>query len=133
MNQGHKPLMVAVTGANANLGRMLLPRLVEINTNVIALVRSPTELPTERVICDWMSSPVAMQAMQNADVIVHLSGGLFVKNAKAYHAANVETTAVIAKALKSGQAKRVIFISYVGADTNSSNLYLQTKGEAEAI
>jgi NADH dehydrogenase len=137
MNQSqyamNEPIAIAVTGANGLVGRMLLQQLQKTKAKVIALVRSPAELPAERVICNWMSSPKAMQAMQKADVIVHLCRGLFVKNASACRAANVETTEVVVQALENGRAKRVIFISYVGAASNSPNLYLCTKGEAEQL
>lgn len=76
---------------------------------------------------------MATQAIQEADVIVHLCGELFAKEAKSYFAANVETTQIVARSLQRGRDQRVIFISYVGADVASPNLYLQMKGKAEQI
>jgi NADH dehydrogenase len=126
-------LTVAVTGANSLTGKTLLQRLKGTNARVIALVRSPIELPAEQVISDWVSAPEAMQAMQNADIVVHLSGELFARGANPYYAANVQTAQAVAQALHQGHTKRVLFLSYVGADATSANLYLRTKGQAEQL
>lgn len=126
-------ITVAVTSANSLVGRMLLQHLRKTNARVMALVRSPVELPSEQTVSNWMSSPRAMQAMQDADVIVHLSGEVSARKASDYYAANVQTTQVVAQALRSGRAKRVLFISFPGADASSSNHFLRTKGQAEQL
>lgn len=84
----------------------------------VALVRSLTELPASQTISNWVDSTEAMRAMQNADEIVHLSGEIFAKNAQTYWEANVQTTERVAKALCSGHANRVVFISYPDAACN---------------
>lgn len=124
---------IAVTSANSRVGRILLPRLNEQGFHTIALVRSLTELPAAQTIANWVDSTEAMGVMQNADAIVHLSGEAFAKSAQAYWEANVQTTERVAEALRSGRAKRVVFISYLDADAQSSNLYLKAKGQAEQL
>lgn len=124
--------VVAVVGANSLVGEMLL-RHLEGTLQTVALVRSAARLPATSIITNWMSSPEAERAMREADVLVHLCGDLFAGSAAAYRAANVETTERVTAALRSGRASRAIFISYVGADPDSSNLFLQTKGEAERL
>ena len=123
-------MKVVITGANGNVGRMLLKHLQASKAyQTIALVRTPAQLPCDRLISNWTSSPVAIEAIHEADVVVHLCGELFAKSAKSYFDANVETTKLVAQS----RAQRVIYISYVGANLTSPNLYLQTKGKAEQI
>lgn len=128
-----KPVIVAIAGANSRVGRMLLEQLQVAKMRTIALVRTPTILPAWKVISDWMVSPAAMQAMQSADILINLSGELISRDAKVYQAANVRTTELVVEALRRGRARRAIFLSYLGADPQSSNLYLQTKGQAEQL
>lgn len=128
-----QPRTVVVTSANSRVGQMLLPRLNEQGFHTIALVRSLIELPATQTISNWVDSAEAMRAMQNADAIVHLSGEIFAKSAKLYQEANVKTTERVAEALRSGHAKRVVFISYPDADLQSSNLFLEAKGQAEQL
>jgi len=124
---------VVVTSANSRVGRMLLPRLNKQGFQTIALVRTPTELPATQTITNWMTSTEAITAMENAEAIVHLSGDIFAKSKKAYQEANVLTTERVAQALRSGNTKRVVFLSYPDADLHSSNLFLQAKGQAEQL
>lgn len=123
---------VAVTGANSLVGRALLPRLKELGAEVSALVRAPTDLPAARVVTDWMTSPAALEALRGADAVVHLTGELFGTRAQ-YEAANVEPARRVAAALAQGRARRIVSISYPGADPGSRNDFLRTKGEAERL
>lgn len=131
---------VVVTSANSRVGRLLLPRLNVEGFETIALVRtesqrkqSPTKLPATQAIANWMTSDEAMRAMQNTDAIVHLSGNIFAKSARAYQEANVQTTERVAEALRFGRAKRVVFLSYPDANLHATNLFLQAKGQAEQL
>lgn len=132
-NPFHPDRTVVVTSANSRVGRLLLPYLTQNGFQTTALVRSPTELPATRTISNWMEATEAMEAMQNSDAIVHLSGELFAQSAKAYREANVQTTERVLEALQSGCAKRVVFISYLGANPQSPNLFLKAKGQAEQL
>jgi len=92
------------------------------------LVRQPADLPPSvTMITDWMRT----EALSGADTVVHLSGEIAAKTAAEYQAANVETTRVVARALRPGQ--RVVFVSHLGADPTSTNLFLRAKGEAERL
>ncbi|MGH3144165.1 MAG: SDR family oxidoreductase, partial [Rubrobacter sp.] len=127
-------LTVAVAGASSLVGMMLLERLERVeDVRTVALVRSPTTLPADEVIPDWMSSNAATSAMREADVLVNLSGEMFSRSADVYRDANVRTTELVAGALRSGRARRAILISYPGADPDSPNLFLKTKGQAERL
>ncbi len=127
-------MKVVITGANSNVGRMLLKHLQTSKAHsTIALVRTPVELQCDRLISNWTSSPMAIAALQDADVVIHLCGKLFARGVESYFVANVETTEIVARSLQRSRAQRIVFISYVGADLASPNRYLQTKGKAEQI
>lgn len=99
---------------------------------VTGLVRLQADLPpSATMITDWMRAAAATEALSTADVVVHLSGEISAKTAAQYDAANVETTRVVTRALRPGQ--RVVFVSYLGADPTSTNLFLRAKGEAERL
>jgi len=71
--------------------------------------------------------------MRNADAVVHLAGALQPLKGNTYEQANVETARRTVEALAGSSVKRIVFLSYVGADPTSPNDYLRTKGEAESL
>lgn len=127
------PLRIAVTSATSLVGRMLVPALRANGYHVSALVRRAASLPADAVLTDWLVAPAAQQALEAADVIVHLSGEIQARSWTAYHAANVATTKRVAAALRAGRAQRVLFISYPNASPAATNLFLRAKGQAEHL
>ncbi|HKD33537.1 MAG TPA: NAD(P)H-binding protein [Gaiellaceae bacterium] len=73
------------------------------------------------------------EAMHDADAVVHLAGTLQPLKGNTYQQANVETVRKTVEALAGSSIKRIVFLSYVGADPASTNDYLRTKGEAESL
>ncbi|MEV4365314.1 hypothetical protein [Nonomuraea sp. NPDC049625] len=122
---------VVVTGANSRTGRDLLPRLAGPGTRVLALVRTPHDLPADEVIPDWTRSSRAAAALGEASVVVHLSGVFAAPDWDGYEAGNVATTRMVADAISPGA--RVIYLSYVGADSAHGNWYIKSKGQAEDL
>lgn len=124
---------VTVTSANSLVGQELMDRLAAAGKERVALVRKPaTLLAGTDMVADWTTPGAAgavRAAIGRADAVVHLSGELVAKTAEEYDAANVETTRIVADALRPGQ--RVVFLSYLGADPQSRNLFLRAKGRAE--
>jgi uncharacterized protein YbjT (DUF2867 family) len=124
---------VALTAANARTGQMLLPRLRALGYRTVALVRAAIELPADELVFDWTRSPRAREALAAADFIIHLPGDLRPPGRDGYRQAHVRTAEIVAEALRAGQARRVVALSYVGADERSPNRYLATKGAAERL
>lgn len=124
---------IVVTGANGLVGRMLLMRLRETHAQTIAVIRSEVELPAKRIIAAPLNSPQAVAAIKDADYVVHLAGTLYPTGRNSYKDANVDTAEAVANALKNGKAKRVLFLSYVGASEDSKNPYLHSKAIAEQL
>jgi uncharacterized protein YbjT (DUF2867 family) len=108
---------VAVTGASGQVGTLLRKRLAEHGNETRPLNRGD----------DWTAG------IHSAAVVVHLAGTLQPKGGSTYESANVETTRTVASAAAAAGVSRIVFLSYVGADTSSSNAYLRAKGEAEEI
>jgi len=71
--------------------------------------------------------------MRDAEAVIHLAGTLQPLKGNTYQQANVETIRETVEALAGSSVKRIVFLSYVGADTASANDYLRTKGEAESL
>lgn len=122
---------VAVTSANSLVGRELMDRLDARGTQAVALVRAAVDLPASRTVTDWVRSPATAQVLSQADTVVHLSGEISARTKAVYDTANVETTRVVARSLRPGQ--RVVFVSYLGADAASTNVFLAAKGRAERL
>jgi NADH dehydrogenase len=108
---------VAVIGANGHVGTFVQARLTSISNDVRPLGRD---------------EDLAV-AFVEADAVVHLAGTLQAIDGNTYENANVETVRRTIAALNGSSVKRVVFLSYVGADPGSRNDYLRTKGEAERL
>jgi uncharacterized protein YbjT (DUF2867 family) len=108
---------VAVTGASGQVGTLLRERLTERRNEIRPLNRDD----------DWTAG------IRSAEIVVHLAGTLQPKGASTYESANVETTRTVASAAAAAEVSRIVFLSYVGADTSSSNAYLRAKAQAEEI
>jgi nucleoside-diphosphate-sugar epimerase len=125
--------VIAVTSANSLVGQQLIPTLKQAGYTVVALTRQPFASAADQHITDWTNSPQARQVLETADAIVHLSGEIFARTRDEFYQANVRTTEIVAAALKTGRARQVIYISYPDADPDSTNLFLQAKGQAEKL
>lgn len=108
---------VAITGANGHVGTFVQARLTSLSNDVRPLARDE-ELAV---------------ALEGADAVVHLAGTLQAIHGNTYEDANVGTVRRTVAALTGSSVKRVVFLSYVGADPGSLNDYLRTKGEAERL
>ncbi len=108
---------VAVIGASGHVGRVLSGRL--------------TELPNEARMLGRRDNLV--DALHDADSVIHLAGTLQPLKGNTYEQANVETVRKTVEALAGSSVRRIVFLSYVGADPTSANDYLRTKGEAESL
>jgi uncharacterized protein YbjT (DUF2867 family) len=108
---------VAITGADGHVGRYLQARLAGLPNLVRPLGRD-----------DDLAG-----AFRDSDAVVHLAGTLAPHGGNTYRAANLDTVRRSLAALDGSAARRVVFLSYPGADPASSNEYLRTKGEAEQL
>jgi NADH dehydrogenase len=70
-------------------------------------------------------------AFGDADAVVHLAGTLQPRKPNTYRSANLDTALATAAALAQSRAQRVVFLSFITAQLDSSNSYLRYKAEAE--
>lgn len=128
-----RPKKVVITSANCFTAGLLIPKLKEKGYYTIGLIRKPGTLACDETITDWMIADKARKALEEADHIIHLSGEINSKKEAIYIQSTIDTTRIVANAAHTGNAKRIIFLSYPGADVHHKNLYLRYKGEAEAL
>jgi uncharacterized protein YbjT (DUF2867 family) len=122
---------IVVTGANGPTARDLLPRLAGSHVRVIALVRTPEDLPADEVVDDWTRSARALEALADASVVVHLSAVFAAPDWDSYQAGNVATTRRVVDAISPDA--RLVYLSYAGADPADDNWYIKSKGQAEDL
>jgi nucleoside-diphosphate-sugar epimerase len=123
---------VVVTGASGFVGRHLLEALAATDAWTVALTSRHRRLPARVTLAVSLDGSVAREAIEDADQVVHLAGGLR-PEAGMYWDANVGTARDVAAAVRRGRARRVVFLSVLGADPASANDYLRTKAEAERV
>lgn len=135
-------MTIVITGANGAVG-MALVRLLCTEPGpdahrVRALVRRPAEaqalqaLGAEVVGIDYQQPAVVRAAVAGAAAVVHLAGALLPHRAEALWQANVLTTQAIATAAAEAGVKTLVYLSFPGANATASNIYLRSKGLAEA-
>ncbi len=83
---------VAVTGANGQIGRLVIAALANCNFRVTALVRGHESLSGCITVGDWLASKSAMTVLQDAHAVIHLAGSLNPSDHD-YNKANITPTA----------------------------------------
>ena len=128
-------MKIAITGANSSVGLNLLNSL-ESNedVSVIAGIRSeraakslPQSPAINPQIISYQDVDKLTEQLNGADVVLHLAGILIEFKGSNYKSANVDATAAVLEAAKKINASHFIFISVVGADAKSSNLYYRNE------
>ena len=135
---------IVVTGANGQLGRALLAKLGErSDQRVRALVRSEraqkaiedaglTRSPDIRIV-DYTSPKQMQEALLGARCVVHLVGIIKEMPGTRYVEAHEQTCHALALAASRTGIERIIYLSILGASTDSSNDCLVSKGRAETL
>ncbi|MDR7420681.1 MAG: NAD(P)H-binding protein [Armatimonadota bacterium] len=122
---------IAVTGADGHVGRAVLRQLRAARAHTVALPHFPAGLPAALIIPGPLHAAPAQAALESADVVIHLAGALRPVGDNSYEEAILETAEAVAVAVARGRARRVIALSCVGADEESTNRYLRYKAAAE--
>src|SRR5262245_62907178 len=101
---------VVVTGASGHVGGVFSRRLGECPNEVRAAGRRDN----------------LVEAVRDADAVVHLAGTLQPLRGNTYEQANVETARKTVEALAGSSVKRLVFLSYVGARSEEHTSELQS-------
>ena len=126
-----------VTGANGHLGRRLLATAAASWTTR-AIVRSEraaaqiADHPDVRIV-DYGDIAGLTDACANCDAIVHLVGIIKEGGGATYRSAHVEATQALLEGATNAAAKRIVYLSILGAEQGSRNRCLASKAEAEAL
>lgn len=125
---------IAIAGANSRIARDLIPLLKQDGCHIIGLTRKQDDSgQADEKIADWMNSPRTRGAIRAADALITLTGDLFTDDAS-IHTATVTTTERILTGLDDqSRCKRLIALSYIGADSKSGNAYLRANGQREQL
>ena len=134
-------MKVAITGANSSVGKNLLVRLSkEEDITIVAGVRNEKVIPElpkspaiKPAVINYDDIKSLEQALDGADIVIHLAGILIETKHSNYANANIAATAAIVDAAKKSDVKSIIFISVVGASPESRNAYFRSKGVAEEL
>jgi len=134
------PSRLLITGANGHLGRRLIARLAP-QTAVTAVVRSnaarrslePTPAGVTVVELDYRDSTALSAAAVDCTACVHLVGILKESARSRYVDAHETATRAIVAAARARRLARIVYVSILGADVDSPNAALASKGRAERI
>jgi NADH dehydrogenase len=136
---------VLVTGANGQIGRRLIERLMGANSRVPvrAVVRSPRAAETleslpealrpEISVVDYLNVGELAHAARDCRYAVHLVGILRETSTSRYPDAHEASTRALADAAATAGLRRIIYLSILGSEPNSANACLASKGRAERI
>jgi NADH dehydrogenase len=139
------PGRTLVTGANGRLGRRLLRQLAARGPDAVprALVRtraaadSLASLPgasrVEIWTADYTDAAALADAVAGCERVVHLVGILKETPTSRYADAHERASEALVRAAEGASARRLVYVSIVGADPASANSCLASKGRAERI
>jgi NADH dehydrogenase len=127
---------VVVTGASGRIGRVLTPLLAD-RGEVRAIVPEGAAADALRAagakvaVASLYDSAILRAIMDGAHTVIHLAGAMNLPDEAAYETSNLETTREVLEAATEASISRLLFLSYPGASSSSSNAFLRTKGLAE--
>ena len=134
--------MLAVTGANGNLGRRLLERLATGPEPVRAVVRSAAAARTLRglalpgaleiVEVDYLDTEAMSAALAGCRGVVHLVGIIRESRGNRYVDAHERTAEVLARAAARCGVERIVALSILGASASADNACLRSRAAADA-
>jgi NADH dehydrogenase len=129
------PERVLVAGATGYLGRRLVPRLLASGRTVRALVRGGTrQLDGVEIAAGDLSDPASLaRACEGVDTVIHLVGILKERGKATFEAVHVEGTRALVAAASAAGARRVLYVSAIGARPDAPTAYWRTKARAEAL
>ena len=140
---------ILITGANGHLGRQLITRLSEApgpgqkQPRIRALVRSeaaasrirelPLTSPPEIVLADYSQADSMRKAIGGCDALVHLVGIIKESRRASYREAHEDPCHVLSEVTAGSSIRRIVYLSIFGADADSANPCLASRGRAEGI
>ncbi|HVX34981.1 MAG TPA: complex I NDUFA9 subunit family protein [Hyphomicrobium sp.] len=134
--------LATVFGGSGFVGRQIVWSLARRDYRVRAAVRRPDLAgylqpmgvvgQVHAVQANLRFADSIVRAVEGAETVINSVGILAPAGAQTFEALHVEGARRIAKAARDAGAQRLVHISAIGADKNSSSRYAATKAEGEA-
>ncbi len=134
--------LVTVFGGSGFIGRYVVQKLAQQGARVRVAIRRPDEglflKPMGAVgQIDIVQANIRMpmsvqQAVQGSDAVINCVGILFERGAQKFAAVQARGAEVVALCAKEAGVKKLVHVSAIGADADSSATYAQTKAAGEA-
>jgi uncharacterized protein YbjT (DUF2867 family) len=134
--------LVTVFGGSGFVGGQVVRALAKAGHRVRVAVRNPNLAYKMRMLGDVgqievvqanvRNAPSVARAVDGAEAVVNLVGILWESGRQKFQTLHVMGAKTIAEQAKAAGVKRLVQISAIGADVNSSSRYQRTKAEGEA-
>jgi NADH dehydrogenase len=134
--------LVTVFGGSGFVGGQVVRQLAKAGHRVRVAVRNPNLAYRMRMLGDVgqievvqanvRNAPSVARAVDGAEAVVNLVGVLWESGRQKFQTLHVMGAKTIAEQAKAAGVKRLVQISAIGADVNSSSKYQRTKAEGEA-
>jgi NADH dehydrogenase len=134
--------LVTVFGGSGFVGGQVVRQLAKAGHRVRVAVRNPNLAYKMRMLGDVgqievvqanvRNAPSVARAVEGAEGVVNLVGVLWESGRQKFQSLHVMGARTIAEQAKAAGVARLVQISAIGADTNSSSKYQRTKAEGEA-
>ncbi len=138
---GVRGKLVTVFGGSGFIGRHLVERLVDAGARVRVAVRDPdfgrylsrmgVPRQAELMAANVDDEAQVRKAVAGATMVVNLVGILNKPGGQKYAAVNLDGARRIAEAAAAAKVARLVHVSSMSADPNSTSLYAQTKAAGE--
>jgi len=134
--------LVTVFGGSGFVGGQVVRQLAKAGHRVRVAVRNPNLAYKMRMLGDVgqievvqanvRNAPSVARAVEGAEAVVNLVGVLWESGRQKFQTLHVMGARTIAEQAKIAGVTRLVQISAIGADADSSSKYLRTKAEGEA-
>lgn len=126
---------VAVFGGSGFLGHRIVEQLAAAGIEACAAVRSPDEAPKgprmTATYADVRDGTFVEIALEGCDAAVNAVGLYVEKGSATFEAVHVHGAEHVARACAGRGLKRLVHISGIGSDANSSSAYVRSRGRGE--
>lgn len=130
--------MILVTGGTGFIGQSLIRKLINSGEQVRVLLRPSKETPNfprgvsvEVAVSSFSDQRSLRAAIKDVEVVYHLAGAERQGLKGNLNQIDVEGTAILMRACKDSNVKRIIYLSHHGADRGSAYPVMKAKGIAE--
>ena len=107
-------MKILITGGEGNIGKRLVPKLMELKHTITLLLRQ-NKLSSGRLVKivkgDLLNQESLLKATENIDLTVHLAGITHTNNQKLYYDINTKGTKNLITACQKNKVKKFIYIS----------------------